>query len=111
MKAAPPPKLQARIANSLSEGPALEHSYRDSEHLAQIHFWSICSKEVQGKGRLRNREKFLWLTGGRFPDFFDLSLVFVENGGFGASPARTSVASIPAVFFFFMSLLKKHMLV
>ena len=27
---------------------------------------------------------------------------FVENGGFGASPARTSVASFPAGGFFFV---------
>jgi hypothetical protein len=34
---------------------------------------------------------------------------FIENVGFGASPARTSVASIPAGgFFFFMSLLTKN---
>ena len=37
----------------------------------------------------------------------------IENGGFGASPLRTSVASIPAVFvlFLLMSLLRKNMIV
>ena len=38
-------------------------------------------------------------------------LVFIENGGFGESPLRTSVASFPAGGFFFclMSLLLKNM--
>ena len=42
--------------------------------------------------------------------FVDFWLVFIENLGFGASPARTSVASIPAGgFFFLMSLLRKNL--
>ena len=35
--------------------------------------------------------------------------VLIENGGFGASPLRTSVTSILAVFSFFKSLLGKQM--
>ncbi len=40
-------------------------------------------------------------------------MVLVENDGFGASPARTSVASFPAGGFFsvfFMSLLRKNLI-
>ena len=51
---------------------------------------------------------------GLISGFFQFSWVFIEHVSFGASPFRTSVASIPArVFFFFcvMSLLKKHMIV
>ena len=39
---------------------------------------------------------------GLISGFFNLSSVFIENGGFGASPLRTSVASIPAGDFFFV---------
>ena len=39
---------------------------------------------------------------GLISDIFVLSLVFVGNMGFGASPLRTSVASIPAGDFFFV---------
>ena len=42
---------------------------------------------------------------------FDFSSVFIENGGFGASLLRTSVASIPAVFCCCcMSLCRKNMM-
>ena len=44
------------------------------------------------------------------PFFF--SMDFIENGGFGASPIRTSVASIPAGFFFLILnvTFEKHMI-
>ena len=42
------------------------------------------------------------VDGGLISDLFDFSYVFIENGGFGASPVRTSVASIPAGGFFFV---------
>ena len=48
--------------------------------------------------RLGNRDFFLLPVKGLISDFFDFSSILVENVGFGASPARTSVASIPAVF-------------
>ena len=42
------------------------------------------------------------VDGGLISGFFWIfSMVFVENGGFGASPVRTSVASFPAFFFLF----------
>ena len=34
----------------------------------------------------------------------------IENAGFGASPIRTSVASIPVVFFVVVSLLMGHIM-
>ena len=39
---------------------------------------------------------------GLISGFFDFSSVFIENGGLGASPLRTSVASFPAGGFFFL---------
>ena len=42
----------------------------------------------------------VWKRLGSISVSFDFAMVFVENGGFGASPLRTSVASIPAVSFF-----------
>ncbi len=41
---------------------------------------------------------------GLISGFFDFSMDLVENGGFGASPIRTSVASFPAVFSFLFCL-------
>ena len=50
------------------------------------------------------------VDGGSISGFFDLLWVFIENEGFGASPLRTSVTSIPAGGFFFISLLWENMI-
>ena len=46
---------------------------------------------------------FYGWSGVDFQICFDLSSVFIENMGYGASPLRTSVASIPATCFFLSS--------
>ena len=44
----------------------------DKGHLGRIAQWqSPKLKNSRAPYRLRNREKFLWLTGGRFPEFFN----------------------------------------
>ena len=50
--------------------------------------------------RLGNRDFSLPVKGLISGCFFDFSMDLIENGGFGASPIRTSVASFPSVFFF-----------
>ena len=50
------------------------------------------------------------VDGGLISGFFHFSYIFIESWGFAASPARTSVASIPAIFFVLMSLWRKNLI-
>ena len=63
------------------------------------------SRKVRGRADsgFRNRGSFLWLTGCWFLNFCWCSMNFNEHGGFGASPARSSVWCSPARGFLFSS--------
>jgi len=45
---------------------------------------------------------------GLISGFFDFSMDLIENGGSGASPIRTSVASLLPFFFFYVTFVKEH---